>query len=222
MQRKLSEDRTSATPDADYDKLGRDALIALLRSAVEQRDEVIAKYEAMAYQVDESTHEIDDAMLEARRKGEQAEKNERHAEEEAALVAKLERLLDEERRKNAALAGDFARFRERMAKTPVEDPWGHLWRAMSQIGDDGVVWARAKIPPDSQMLPWFDRTIDGAKKAGRVAGQGGCAAYDWAKPRAIELYEWARPRAIDGYKWARGEVERRWGKGQGQSGPRVD
>lgn len=212
MQQKLSEDRTSEALDADYDKLGRDALVALLRSAIQQRDDVMSKYEAMAYQVDDSTREIDDAMLEARRKAQQAEANERHAEEEKAIVAKLERLLEQERGKNAALAADFARFRQRISMTPIEDPWGHLARDLGQIGDDGVVWMRAKIPPGSQMLPWYDRTVDGAKKAGRLAGQWGCAAYDWAKPRTIALYEWARPRAIDGYKWARGEIERRMGK----------
>ena len=67
-------------------------------------------------------------MLDARRKSEQAEKSEHHAEDEEALVRKLERSLDEERGKTAALAADFSRYRERMAKTPVEDPWGHLWR----------------------------------------------------------------------------------------------
>ncbi|MBY6242739.1 hypothetical protein [Methylosinus sp. Sm6] len=216
---KKAEHRTSATPEADYDKLGRDALIALLRSALQQRDEVISKYEAMAYQVDESTREIDDAVLAARREAAQAEKNERHAEEEEAIVAKLERLLDAERGKNAALAADFARYREQMAKTPVEDPWGHLWRALSQIGADGVAWMRAKIPPDSKMLPWFDRVVEGVETAGRTACQWGVAAYDWAKPRAIELYQWGKPRAIEGYRWARGEIERRMGKGPGTSGP---
>jgi hypothetical protein len=211
MQRNLSEDRASKAPDADYEKLGRDALIALLRSAIQQRDEVVAKYEAMAYQVDESTREIDDAMLTARDKAEAAEKSARHAAEEDALVGKLERLLDEERGKNASLAADFARYRERMAKTPVEDPWGQLGRAISQIGEDGVVWMRAKIPPDSQMLPWFDKTVDGAKKLGRVACQWSYAAYDWAKPRVIELYRWARPRAIDLWRRGRSEVERRMG-----------
>jgi hypothetical protein len=210
---KRAENRTFQ-PDADYDKLGRDALIALLRSAIQQRDEVVSKYEAMAYQVNESTREIDDAQLEARRETQQAEKSERHAAEEEALVQKLESLLDAERRKNAALAEDFARFREKMARTPVEDPWGHLWRALSQIGDDGVVWMRAKIPPDSQMLPWFDRMVESAKKAGRLAGKWACAAYDWAKPRAIELYQWGKPRAIEAYKWARGEIERRMGKAE--------
>lgn len=215
---KRAETRMSQ-PDADYDKLGRDALIALLRSAIQQRDEVISKYEAMAYQVNESTHEIDDAQLDARREARLAEKSERHAQEEEGLVRQLQSLLDEERRKNAALAEDFARFREKMAKTPVEDPWGHLGRDLGQIGDDGVAWMRAKIPPDSQMLPWFDRTVEGSKKAGRLACQWGARAYDWAKPRAIELYQWGKPRAIEGYKWARGEIEKRMGKGQGTSGP---
>ena len=62
------------------------------------------------------------------------------------------------------------------------------------------------------MLPWFDRLIDGAKTAGRMACKWGIAAYDWAEPRAIELYQWARPRAIEGWKRARSEVEKRMSK----------
>jgi hypothetical protein len=215
MQRTPSQDRTPA-PDrppvaavVDYEKLGRDALISLLRSAVEQRDEVISKYEAMAYQVDESTREIDDALLDARRKAEEAAKSGRHAEEEEALVDKLSRQLETERRKSADLAADFARFRESMKKAPVEDPWGQLWRAVSQIAADGVVWTRAKIPPDSKFLPWFDRMVEGAKEAGRLACKWGFVLYDRAKPHAIEAYEWAKPRAIELWSRARSEVERR-------------
>jgi hypothetical protein len=214
MQQKLPENRASEAPDADYEKLGRDALIALLRSAIQQRDEVISKYEAMAYQVDESTREIDDAMLTARDKAVAAETSERHAEAEERYADRLARLLDEERRKSAALAADFARYREAVVKAPVADPWGQLGRAISQIGDDAVVWTRAKIPPDSKYLPWFDKTVEGAKKAGRVACQWACAAYDWAKPRAIELYRWARPRAVELWKKGRSEVERRMGKAE--------
>jgi hypothetical protein len=212
MERKRADIRAPQAVDADYEKMGRDALIALLRSVMEQRDDVLSKYEAMAFQVDESTREIDDAALDARRNAKKAEYSEHHAEAEATHASELQRLLDEERRKSAAIAADFARLRAATTKPPVEDPWGQLGRAASQILSDGLAWTRAKIPPDSRLLPWFDKTVEGGEKAGRFAWKMSRDFYGWAEPRAIEAFERAKPRAIEGWKWARGEVERRMSK----------
>jgi hypothetical protein len=219
MEAELSDNRNrsaavaAATPTAgeDYEKLGRDALVSLLRSVIEQRDDVLSKYEAMALQVDESTREIDDAQLEARRNAQKAAGSERHAEDEAAHSTALQRQLDEERRAKASLAQEFARYRDSVTRPPVDEPWSQLWRAISQIVADAVAWARAKIPPDSQFLPWFDKGVDFAKATGRLLGEWSVALYDWARPRAIESYEWAKPRAIDLWKRVKTEIERRTG-----------
>jgi hypothetical protein len=220
MEAELSDNRirnvaTAAPKPAaasdEYEKLGRDALVSLLRSVIEQRDDVLSKYEAMALQVDESTREIDDAQLEARRNAQKAEGSARHAQEEEAHVAELQRRLDEESRAKAALAQEFARYRDRVASIRVDDPWDQLWRAVSQIVSDAVAWLRAKIPPDSQFLPWFDKAVDFAKATGRLAREWSLAFYDWARPHAIGFYEWGKPRAIELWKKAKNEIERRMG-----------
>ena len=220
MEAELSDNRTRNVATAaqripaasdDYEKLGRDALVSLLRSVIEQRDDVLSKYEAMAIQVDESTREIDDAQLEARRNAQRAEGGVRHAQEEEAHAATLQRQLDEERRAKAALAQEFARYRDSVTRPPVDEPWNQLWRAVSQIASDAVAWARAKIPPDSQFLPWFDKAVDFAKATGRLAREWSLALYDWARPHAIGFYEWGKPRAIELWKKAKTEIERRMG-----------
>ena len=108
---------------------------------------------------------------------------------EATHVAELSRQLDEERRKRAEISAEFARFRDAIEHAPVEDPWGVLWRAVSQIISDWVAWARAKIPPDSPFLSWFDRAVELAKAAGRLAWRSSKAVFEWAKPRVIDLWK---------------------------------
>jgi len=168
----------------------------------------------MAFQVDESTREIDDAQLDARRAARKAAGSLRHAEEEAAQVAELQRRLDEERRARATLAQEFARYRDAVANAPVKDPWGQLWRSISQIAGDAVAWTRSKIPSDSRFLPWFDKAVDFAAATGRLAFEWSLAFYRWARPRAVDFYEWARPRAIELWKRVKNEIERRMGRAE--------
>ncbi|MGE0197060.1 MAG: hypothetical protein AB7P48_15730, partial [Methylocystis sp.] len=93
------------------------------------------------------------------------------------------------------IAAEFARFRDAAAHAPVEDPWGVLWRAISQIAGDWVAWARAKIPPDSSLLPWFDRAVEFVKVVLRVGWKCGAAFFEWAKPRVVDLWKWLRSEA---------------------------
>jgi len=198
-------------PNADDVK--RESLRALLRDVTAQRDKLLAEYEAMALQVDESAREIDEDILQIRQYSGKAEASERRAEKETARADDLARQLDEERRNSATVTNEFARFRREaeqrqaaaeraLALQPSEaSPVAMLWRAITLIACDAVAWTRAKIPPDSPLLPWFDRAIEYATKAGRLA---------WKCARAF--VEWATPRAIDLWKWAKSEVAKRGNK----------
>jgi len=199
-------------PNADDVK--RESLRALLRDVTAQRDKLLAEYEAMALQVDESTREIDEDILQIRQCADKAEATERRAEKETARADDLARQLDEERRDGATVTAEFARFRREaeqrqaaaeraLALQPSEaSPVAMLWRAITLIACDAVAWTRAKIPPDSPLLPWFDRAIEYATKAGRLAWKCACAFIEWATPRAIDLW-----------KWAKSEVAKRVSKG---------
>ena len=199
-------------PNADDVK--RESLRALLRDVTAQRDKLLAEYEAMALQVDESAREIDEDILQIRQCADKAEASERRAEKETARADGLARQLDEERRDSATVTNEFARFRREaeqrqaaaeraLALQPSEaSPVAMLWRAITLIACDAVAWTRAKIPPDSPLLPWFDRAIEYATKAGRLAWKCACAVIEWATPRAIDLW-----------KWAKSEVAKRGNKG---------
>lgn len=186
----MSDNRIQKAPtDVGLENLVREELLALLRDVTEQRDNLLSKYEAMAFQVDKSVREIAADQLDAQENAKRAEASEHRAEQEATHVTELSRQLDEERRKRAEISAEFSRFRDAMKDAPVEDPWGVLWRAVSQIVSNSVGWMRAKIPPDSPFLPWFDRAIELAKAAGRLAWRWGKALFEWAKPRVIDLWK---------------------------------
>lgn len=195
-------------PNADTADTRRAQCLALLRDVTTQRDKLLAEYEAMALQVDESTREIDEDILQARQSAKKAEASAHRAAEETARANELARQLDEERRKSANVAEEFARFRQAAEQryalaghVSAENPCAMLWRAISLIALDAVAWTRAKIPADSPLLPWFDRAIETATKAG-------CLAWKYAKA----FVAWATPRVIDLWKWLKSEVEKRVSK----------
>ncbi len=185
----MSDDLNPKAEEIDRRKQEREELLTRLRDVTQQRDDLISQVEAMALQVDESTREIDDALLEAQRNAKKAVVGERHAEQEAAHASELSRLLEEERRRTAEIAAEFSRFRDTVARAPVEDPWGVLWRSLSQIASNCVAWLRGKIPTDSALLPWFDRAIEVAVKAARLAVLGAKIFIDFARPHAIALWK---------------------------------
>ena len=174
-------------------KLEREELAARLREVTAHRDELLSQYEAMAFQVDESTKDVDGALLEARTNAKRAQDCEVLERQEAAEIKELTRQLEEERRKSEGIAADFAAYRESMKEMPAEharreDPWSLLALASSQILCQGVGGLRAKIPTDSALLPWFDRMVELLEAIGRLASQWGKAFFDWAKPRVAELW----------------------------------
>jgi hypothetical protein len=181
-------------------------LLARLRDVTRQRDELLSQYESMAFQVDESTKDVDGALLEARTNAKRAQECEVVERQEAAQIAELTRQLEEERRKSGEIAADFARYRGSMEQKIAEparsgDPWSLLACAASQILSQWVAWARAKIPPESAFLPWFDRLVELVKKTGRLT---------WDSTKA--LFEWARPRVIDLWKRLKSELAQRTSK----------
>ena len=167
MEAKLTNDFTpKASTDIERENLTREELLALLRDVTEQRDRVLFQFEAMALQTDRVLREVAEAQLDEHYEAKRAEDSERHAEQEAAHAKELSRQLDEERRKSAAIAAEFASFRDAMERASVGGPWSVLGRAALQIVSNWVAWMRAKIPPDSPLLPWFDRAVSWRKRQG--------------------------------------------------------
>jgi hypothetical protein len=193
MEEKLTNDLApKASADIDYQDLPREELLALLRSVTAQRDEVLSQFEAMALQTDASAQEVAEAQLEEHYEARRAQESERHAEREAAQAAERSRELEEERCKSAAIAAEFARFRDAIERMPVDAPWSALRRAALQILSNCVAWVRAKIPPDSPLLRWFDRSVELAKATGSLLFEWIKAFFEWARPHAIDLWRWLK------------------------------
>lgn len=191
MEANLSNDfAPKVSADIEHESLSRKELLALLRDVTEQRDRVLFQFEAMALQTDESAREVAEAQQDEHYEAKRAEESERHAEQEVAHARELLRQLDEERRKSAAIAAEFARFRDAMERAPVEDPWSVLGRAALQIVSNWVAWMRAKIPRDSPLLTWYDRAVELAKTTGSLLFRCGKAFFEWAKPHAVALWLW--------------------------------
>jgi hypothetical protein len=192
----LSDDPLpKAADDIERREREREEVLARLRDVTAQRDELLSQYEAMAVQVDESTKDVDGALLEARANAKRAQECEVLERREAAQIAELTRQLDEERRKSAEIAAEFSRYRDSVAQKLAEharreDPWTLLAQAISQILSQWVAWLRAKIPAESAFLPWFDRAVEFAKLTGELAWKSAKALFEWGKPHACEL--WSR------------------------------
>jgi hypothetical protein len=197
VEAKLSDDSVPKSAD-DVKRRERYDLLARLRDVTRQRDELLSQYEAMAFQVDESTKDVDGALLEARANAKRAQDCEVLEQREASQIKELTDQLEAERRKSGEIAAEFARYRQDVAQKLAEhaqreDPWSLLVLAVSQILSQAVAWLRAKIPADSALLPWFDRLADLLEATGQLAFRWSKAAFDWAKPRVLDL--WAQLKA---------------------------
>ncbi|MGJ0510533.1 MAG: hypothetical protein ACR652_26100 [Methylocystis sp.] len=205
MEAKLTNDfAPKASADIEHENLTRNELLALLRDVTEQRDLVLSQFEAMAFQTDESGRQVAEARQDEHYEAKRAEDNERHAEQETAHATELSRQLEEERRKSAAIAAEFARFRDAMERAPVEAPWSVFGRAALQIVRNCVAWVRAKIPPNSPLLPWFDRAVELGKTTGSLLFRLGKAFFGWAKPHALDLWRWLKSEAARRMKKEKG------------------
>jgi hypothetical protein len=67
------------------------------------------------------------------------------------------------------------------------DPLALLWAIVSDKTRAGVAWLRAKIPADSPILPWFDRTVETVTRVGCMAVKLTREFIAWATPRVIAL-----------------------------------
>lgn len=170
----------------------RDELRARLDEVTSQRDAILAERESTTQQVEEAAKQVADANWRAEEAEKKAQESDHRAQAASARADTTARELDEARRQAAEAAAEHARYRHEIENAPAEDPWAMLWRALSQLTQDGVAWTRAKIPADSPILPWFDKAVAGATRAGCVAIKTADAAIKWATPHAIALFERAK------------------------------
>jgi chromosome segregation ATPase len=152
----------------------RDDLKAELASVLESRDQMIGDIVA--------DHEKKIADLISER--------DRLAQEKASatsLVQNMTRLADDAKRRADEAGEEIARLRAVIANSPKEDPFALLWALASEKTKTAVAWVRGKIPADSPILPWFDKTVETVTVLGCAAVKLTREFIAWATPRVIAL-----------------------------------
>lgn len=104
-----------------------------------------------------------------------------------ALVQSLTRRADDANQRAEAAAEEMARLRQQIADLSSPDPLEVLWTFASEKTRAAVAWVRGKIPADSPVLPYFDKTVDVITRIGCMALKLSKEFIDWATPRVIDL-----------------------------------
>lgn len=159
IQENLTDDNLTSSVGDEITKTGLHELILRLQQVTQQRDDLINQIESMVTQVDESSHKLDDANLDAQRYAKKVRDTERQFEYETERVKKLSAQLGAEHQKKAAIEAELEQIRNSVAATTFKDPWHVLDLAVSQICNEWVKFARAQIPADSSLVLLFDKSV---------------------------------------------------------------
>ncbi|WP_036289323.1 hypothetical protein [Methylocystis sp. ATCC 49242] len=110
--------------------------------------------------------------------------------EKAALAASLQgatRRAEEASRRADEAAAEIQRLRGVIDAAPPSDLVAVFWALLSQKTKAAVAWVRGKIPADSPLLPWFDKTVETVTKVGCIAVTLTVDFVRWATPKVIDL-----------------------------------
>ncbi|WP_442754319.1 hypothetical protein ACNHKD_15180 [Methylocystis sp. JAN1] len=152
----------------------RDDLREQLASVLSERDRIIGDVVA--------DHE--------KRIADIASQRDQLAHEKAALEASLQdasRRAEEANRQFVAASLEIQRLREAVDARPKTDPLDLLLEVLADRTKQAVAWVRSKIPADSPILPYFDKTVEMVTKLGCMAVKLTREFIAWATPKVIEL-----------------------------------
>ncbi|WP_424361824.1 hypothetical protein [Methylocystis parvus] len=152
----------------------RDDLKQQLASVLSERDQMIGDVVA--------DHE--------KRIADIASERDQLAHEKAALAASLQdasRRAEEANRQFVASSMEIQRLREALDASPKTDPLDLLLVVLADRTKQAVAWVRGKIPADSPILPYFDKTVETVTKVGCMAIKLTREFIAWATPKVIAL-----------------------------------
>lgn len=176
---RLNFEKAEALARAKGYEKERDDLKAELASVLSERDRVIGDVV--------TDHEKTIADLVSER--------DRLAQEKAAataLVQNMTRLADDAKRRADEAGEEITRLKGIVADLSATDPCVLLVNIAAEKTKTAVAWVRGKIPADSPILPWFDKTVEVVTRIGCIAVGLTRDFLRWATPRAIELFNHAK------------------------------
>jgi hypothetical protein len=202
-------DETVSQPEESVSRAEYENLQEQLKTAKAERDrqsfeksEIVAKANAYAKERDDLKVELASVLTERDKiigdvvaehdkvVADISSERDRLAHEKAAVAASLQeatrRAEDASRRADEAVA-EIARLRKIIDAVPPTRAAEVLWALISRETRAAVAWVRSKIPADSPMLPWFDKTIQVVTEVGCMAVKLTREVVAWAAPRVIEL-----------------------------------
>ncbi|MGJ0509818.1 MAG: hypothetical protein ACR652_22380 [Methylocystis sp.] len=202
-------DESPAQPDDNVFRSELENIQEQLRSIRAERDrqnfekaEIVAKANAYAKERDDLKQElasvlsqrdqmIGDVVADHEKKiADLVSERDRLAQEKAsatALIQSMTRLADDAKRRADEADEEIARLRGIIDNTPSADPFELLWAMASEKTRAAVAWVRSKIPADSPILPWYDKTIETVTVIGCAAVKLTREFIAWATPRVIAL-----------------------------------
>jgi uncharacterized coiled-coil DUF342 family protein len=167
-----------------------------------EKAEIVAKANAYAKERDQAKEElasvlserdqmIGDVVADHEKKiADLISERDRLAQEKASatsLVQSMTRLADDAKRRADEAAGEIVRLRAIIDNTPKQDPVALLLALATEKTKALVAWVRGKIPADSAILPWFDKTVETVTAIGCAAVKLTREFIAWATPRVIAL-----------------------------------
>ncbi len=152
----------------------RDGLKEQLASVLKERDQIIGDVVA------DHDKKIADV----------ASERDQLAHEKAAIAASLQeatRRADDASRRSEEAGAEIARLRKALAAAPTADPVEVLLKLATDKTKAAVAWVRGKIPADSPILHYYDKTVETVATVGCKAARLFEDLVLWLTPKVIEL-----------------------------------
>lgn len=167
-----------------------------------EKAEIVAKANAYAKERDQAKEELASVLSERdqmigdvvsdheKKIADLISERDRLAQEKASatsLVQSMTRLADDAKRRADEAAEKIVRLRAIVDNAPKQDPVALLLALATEKTKALVAWVRGKIPADSAILPWFDKTVETVTALGCAAVKLTREFLAWATPRVIAL-----------------------------------
>lgn len=184
----LLEQLKAVKTERDQQNSERAQIVAKANEYAKERDDL---KEQLASVLSERDQMIGDVVADhEKRTADVASQRDQLAHEKAALEASLQdanRRAEEANRQFVASSMEIQRLREALDASPKTDPLDLLLVVLADRTKQAVAWVRGKIPADSPILPYFDKTVETVTKVGCMAIKLTREFIAWATPRVIAL-----------------------------------
>ncbi|QGM98395.1 hypothetical protein [Methylocystis parvus] len=184
----LQEQLKAVKADRDQQSFEKSQIVAKANDYAKERDEL---KEELASVLAERDQMIGDVVAEHDKLvADLTSQRDQLAREKGAVETALQeatRKADDANRQFVASSMEIQRLRDALDAKPSTDPFELLLDVLADRTKQGVAWVRNKIPADSPVLPYFDKTVETVTRVGCLAIKLTKEFIAWATPRVIAL-----------------------------------